>query len=203
MKRRRFTQVACLAALGAMVARHGFAAEAGQGMDFFKVIDERHSVRAFTDENVSDGDVETMLRCAMRAPSAVNEQPWEFIVIRDRAILEQVGDINHWATYAKNAPVSILVCLNTDKEKEKGMGIIDVSMSSENILLAATALGLGATFTGIYPHQDRMAGFAKLCSLPANIQAIGLIVIGHPAKREFTPKEGFNPAVVHQNKWQD
>lgn len=202
MTRRKFAQVACLAGFGLSCAKLISAAElpAG-GPDFFTVINRRHSVRAFTDAPVSEADVETMLRCAMRAPSAVNEQPWEFIVIRDKAILDKVGDINHWATYASKAPVSILVCLNTQKEKEKGMGIVDMGICSGNILLAATALGLGATFTGIYPHKDRMDGFSKLCGLPDYIEPIGLIIIGHPKSEEFTPKEEYNPAAVHQNKW--
>lgn len=202
MTRRQFGMISLLAGLGLAGAKATHAA-APADPGFFQVIDQRHSVRSFTAQPVSDADVETMLRCAMRSPSAANEQPWEFVVIRDKSLLEQVGDINHWATYAKNAPVSILVCLNTQKEKEKGMGIIDIGMCSENILLAATALGLGAVFTGIYPYQDRMDGFSKLFSLPDYIQPVGLIVIGHPKSMEFTAKEEFNPKAIHQNKWQD
>lgn len=200
MTRRQFGLITLATGWGlanGMIARAATPADPG----FFAVIDQRHSARAFTAQNVSDADVETMLRCAMRAPSAVNEQPWDFVVIRDKSILEQVGDINHWATFAKNAPVAILVCLNTQKEKEKGMGILDIGMCSENILLAATALGLGAVFTGIYPHKDRMEGFSRLCGLPDYAWPIGLIIIGYPKTVEFTPKERFNPEAIHQNKW--
>lgn len=201
MTRRQFGMISFLAGLGLAGARASQAA-APAAPDFFQVIDQRHSVRSFTTQPVSDADVETMLRCAMRSPSAVNEQPWEFVVIREKSLLEQVGDINHWATFAKNAPVAILVCLNTQKEKEKGMGILDMGMCSENILLAATALGLGAVFTGIYPHKDRMDGFSRLCSLPEYVQPVGLIVIGHPKSMEFTSREKFNPQAIHQNRWQ-
>lgn len=201
MNRRQFTQIAALTLIGAGAAQASFAADNKTWPDFFDVIDARHSVRAFTEEPVSDADIEKLLRAAMLAPSAANEQPWEFVVIRDKAILGQVGDINHWASYAKNAPVAILVCLNTQKEKEKGMGIIDIGICSENIMLGATALGLGSTFTGIYPHKDRMDGFAKLCGLPDYVQPIGLIILGHPKNAEFERKEKFNPALIHQNKW--
>lgn len=187
--------------MGAGAARVTWAADVKTWPDFFDIINARHSVRSFTEEPVSDADIEKLLQAAMFAPSAANEQPWEFVVIRDKTILEQVGDINHWATYAKNAPVAILVCLNTQKEKEKGMGILDIGICSENIMLGATALGLGSTFTGIYPYKDRMDGFTKLCSLPDYVQPIGLIILGHPKNTEFQRKETFNPQAIHQNKW--
>ena len=201
MTRRKFAQLIGLSGIGLTCASFSNAADTSAGANFFTIIKERHSVRAFTDETVSDDNIEIMLRCAMQAPSAANERPWEFIIIRDKNILEQVGDINHWATYAKNAPLGILVCLNTQKEKEKGMGIIDIGLCSENLMLAATALGLGSVFTGIYPYKERMDGFSKLCSLPDFIEPIGLIVIGHPKITNHEPVDRFDPAAIHQNKW--
>lgn len=201
MTRRNFSRAALLAGIGAGIAASAQAAEKLPAPGFFDVIRERHSVRAYTDAPVSDAEVETMLRCAMQAPSAVNEQPWEFVVIRDKALLEQVGGINRYASFAKNAPVAILVCLNERREKEKGMGIVDIGICSENLLLSATALGLGAVFTGIYPHRERMDGFRKLCALPEYIEPIGLIVVGHPKITEHTPDDRFNPEAVHYNKW--
>lgn len=199
MTRRKF--IASLTGLGISLPALACAAELPSGPDFFTVLRERHSTRAFTDQPVSEGDIETMLRCAMQAPSAANEQPWEFIVIRDKAILGKVGDINHWASFAKNAPLAILVCLNSQKEKVKGMAIVDMGLCSENIMLAATALGLGSVFTGIYPDEERMAGFRKLCSLPDFVEPIGLIIIGHAKVTRHEPVDRFNPAAVHQNKW--
>ena len=201
MTRREFTQLACLSGFGLLCASPVQAAELPAGPDFFSVIRERHSSRAFTEEPVSDADIETMLRCAMQAPSAANERPWEFIVIRDKQVLAQVGDINSWAGFAKNAPLGILVCLNTQKEKEKGMGIIDMGICSENLMLAATALGLGSVFTGIYPYRDRMEGFSKLCGLPDYVEPVGLIVIGHPRITKHEPVDRFDSSAIHQNKW--
>lgn len=201
MTRRKFAQLVCLSGFGLSFSSAALAADLPAGPDFFTVIMERHSSRAFTEEPVSDSDVEILLRCAMQAPSAANERPWEFIVIRDKQLLVQVGGINHWASFAKNAPLGILVCLNTQKEKEKGMGIIDIGICSENLMLAATALKLGSVFTGIYPYKDRMAGFSKLCDLPEYIQPIGLIVIGHPKITKHDPVDRFDQAAIHQNKW--
>lgn len=168
------------------------------------VIKTRRSIRDFSGEPVSDKDIQTILEAAMFAPSAANEQPWDFIVIQDTNTLNKVGAINHYASYAKDAPVSILVCLNEDKEKIKGMGIIDVSMSAQNLMLAARDLGLGSVFTGIYPMQDRMKAFQELVGLPTNVLPIGLVVIGHPAdpaqEKEVTDR--FKTTNIHKEKWQ-
>lgn len=201
MNRRTFAMLACLSGLGLGCPSLARVAEMPAGPDFFTVIRERHSSRSFTDEPVSDADIEIMLRCAMQAPSAANERPWEFILIHDREMLAKVGEINSWARFARSAPLGILVCLDTQKEKEKGMGILDVGLCSENLMLAATALGLGSVFTGIYPYKDRMEGFSRLCSLPDFAEPIGLIVIGHPKIARHEPEDRFDPAAIHQNKW--
>lgn len=178
------------------------AADAEAPMSLFDAIDTRRSVRAYTDEPVSDADIERLLKAAMVAPSAANERPWEFVVINDKAELAKVGEINKWAAYAKNAPVGILVCLNDDKVKEQGMGIIDVSAASENILLAARALGLGAVFTGIFPYAERINGFRELCKLPQTVTPVGLIVIGHPRSSEVKRADDrYDPEAVHWNVW--
>lgn len=201
MDRRCFGKMACLAlALPCL----GIAAQAGaQGNEagIFTVLRNRHSVRDYAQEPVSEETVTEILRYAMMAPSAVNEQPWEFIVIRDRAQLEQIGGINHYARYAAKAPVAILLCLNEQKEKIKGMGILDMGICAENLMLAATGFGLGTVFTGVYPEKDRMDGFAKLCRLPDYVKAIGLIVMGHPANQNHQPQDRFNRAAIHMNVW--
>lgn len=201
MTRRKFAQTALLAG-AALACLPSAAGSAEQSAGFFTVLRNRHSSRAFTDEPVSKEDLETMLRAAMQAPSAANEQPWEFVVITDKSLLSQVGAINSWARYAKDAPMAILVCLNENKEKEKGMGIVDMGICSENLMLSATALGLGSVFTGIYPYKERMQGFAKLCGLPDYIEPIGLIVVGHPKITDHKPVDRFNPDAIHYNTWQ-
>lgn len=201
MNRRDFGKLGMLALVLSAMPGNGYAQESG--VDFFDVINKRHSVRAYTEEAISNEDIESLLRSAMRAPSAANEQPWEFVVIRDKAILEKVGGINSWARYANKAPVAILVCLNEQKEKEKGMGILDIGMCSENIMLAATAMGIGSVFTGIYPYKDRMDGFRKLCNLPDYIEPIGLIILGKPKIEDKSGTDRFNPAAIHQNTWQN
>ena len=171
-------------------------------LDVLTALRTRRSVRAYTHEPVSDSDIDTVLAAAQLAPSAANEQPWDFVVIRDPKTLAAVGDINHYAAYAARAPVAILVCLDTEKEEVPGMGILDVAMSAENLLLAAHGIGLGAVFTGIFPMVDRMEGFRKLLDMPENIIPVGLIVLGHPAIPGLrTAEDRVKPANVHWENW--
>lgn len=199
-QRRNFIKVAVGAAVVAPAC--AFAAEGESPMSLFEAIDTRRSVRVYTGEAVSDADIERMLKAAMMSPSAVNERPWEFVVIRDKARLDKVGEVNRYAAFAKSAPLAILVCLNEEKVKAPGMGVIDVSMASENLLLAARALNLGAVFTGIFPEAERIKGFRELCELPETVTPIGLIVIGHPKNPEAKRADGrYDPAAVHWNTW--
>ncbi|MDE5879049.1 MAG: nitroreductase family protein [Desulfovibrio sp.] len=171
-------------------------------MDVLTALQTRRSVRAYTREPVSDKDIDTVLAAAQLAPSAANEQPWDFVVIRDPKTLAQVGEINHYASYAAKAPVAILVCLDTEKEEIPGMGILDVAMSAENLLLAAHGIGLGGVFTGIFPMVERMEGFRKLLDMPENIIPVGLIVLGHPAIPGLrTAEDRVKPANVHWENW--
>lgn len=213
-KRRDFLRLLSISSLGiaasALPARAS-AAETDSGtankantMDAITAIRTRRSIRAFTDKPVSEEDLQLILQAAMQAPSAANQQPWDLVVIRNKETLARVGDINQYAAYAKNAPLAILVCLNLGKEKEatRGMGIIDVNLAAENILIAAHALGLGAVYTGIYPMKDRMKKFQELAGLPENILPIGLIIIGYP-KIQPQAQDRFNKEAVHMEKWEN
>lgn len=200
MERRKFTQFALLTCAGAAIPGLAQATERTNS-DFFNVLKNRRSVRAYTDAPVSEDDIKIMLECAMLAPSARNEQPWEFIVITDRAVLSEIARINQYASFATKAPLAILLCLNDQKVKEPGMAIIDMGTCAENLMLAATALNLGSVFTGIFPIKERMDGFCNLCNLPAHVKPIGLIVIGHPAIDHHAEVNRYNPEAIHKNKW--
>lgn len=201
MNRRKFSKLLCLSAALTVGAGSRAASAASIPNDIFTVLRGRHSVRSYTGQDISEEDEQKILRYAMMAPSALNEQPWEFIVIRDKKILEQIGSANRNASFAADAPLAILLCLNERKEKIKGMSIIDMGACAENLMLAATGLGIGSVFTGIYPHKDRMEAFSKLCKLPDYIQPIGLIVLGYAQISNHRPADRFNPDAIHLNEW--
>jgi len=169
-------------------------------MDALTAIKTRRSVRTYTAEPVADETVREILRCGMQAPSACNEQPWQFVVIRDKTILTKAGEINPYAKFAKNAPVAVLVCGDLRLDKCQGYWVQDCSNCAMSMLLAAHAMGLGAVWTGIYPLGDRVEGFRKLCGLPREVTPMALLVIGHPAAQP-KPEDRFKAERIHTDRW--
>lgn len=187
----------------AFVASRAAAAEVPAfpaSMDAIGAIMTRRSVRAYSAEPVADELVEKILACGMQAPSACNEQPWQFVVVRDKAILGKVGSINPHAAYAVKAPVAILVAGDTSLDKCGGYWVEDCSACAQNMLLAAHALGLGAVWTGIYPLPERVEAFGKLLGLPATVTPMALLVLGHPAETP-APQNRYRPDRVHRDGW--
>lgn len=176
------------------------AATEAKSMDTLTALITRRSVRAYTAEPVGDDTVRHILRCGMQAPSACNEQPWQFVVIRDKALLVKAGEINPYASFAKNAPVAVLVCGDLRLDKCQGYWVQDCSNCAMNMLLAAHALGLGAVWTGIYPLAERVEGFRGLCGLPREVTPLALLVMGRPASTP-RPEDRFKPERIHTDKW--
>lgn len=170
-------------------------------METLDAIITRRSVRRFSDEPVDDATVRALLGAAMQAPSAANEQPWAFVVIDDRAALDAVPSFSPYASGVREAPLGVLVCADTRSLPLPGFWVQDCSAAIENLLLAAHALGLGAVWTGVYPLEDRVAGFARHCRLPEGVVPVGFIVLGRPAERP-APQDRYRADGVHRNTWE-
>ncbi len=169
----------------------------------YRNILSRTSVRTFTDRPVSDDLKSAILHAGMSAPSGVNKQPWEFILIDDKEILLELAHSLPYAKMTANAPFAIAVCGNSDRFLEgtdSTLWIQDLSAASENILLAAHALGLGGVWTCLYPHDDRMNAASRILKLPNGIIPFCLIPIGYPAK-EHTPIDKWHVDRVHHNNY--
>ena len=163
----------------------------------------RTSVRAYSDRKVESEKVDTLLRAAMAAPSAGNKQPWRFIVIDDRNTLNWISENFRTMTMAKNAALAIVMCGDltaTFGGDAKDDWIEDVSAASENLLLAAHAIGLGAVWCGIYPQTERVEQFSQHLHLPADIVPMACICIGYPSG-PTTPKDKWKPEYIHYNTW--
>ena len=163
----------------------------------------RTSIRQYTDEPVSKGDIETMLRAGMAAPTAVNKQPWHFVVINSKEKLAELAGDGPRGGMLKQAALAIVVCGNMDKAlpgQGQGFWVQDCSAAAENILLAANALGLGAVWTGLYPDENRAASVAKVLKLPQSFIPLCTIVIGHPAEHP-QPKDKWKPENVSYNEF--
>ena len=170
-------------------------------MDIFEALFTRRSIRKYTQEDVSDEDLNIMLKAAMLAPSASNRQPWHFVAVDQRNVLDALAGANPYAKMLKKAPLAIVVCGNTDKMIEGGgrdFWIQDASAATENLLLAAHAMGLGAVWTGAYPSEERCISISKVLSLPDNLIPLNMIVVGYPAEQP-QPKQKFKEENVSYN----
>jgi nitroreductase len=169
-------------------------------MDAIEAIHGRRSIRAYTDEPVTEDDVDVLLKAAMAAPSAGNQQPWHFVVIDDRSVLDAIPDYHQYAAMLHQAPLAIAVCGDTGEEKHEGFWVQDCSAAVENLLLAAHARGLGAVWLGVHPEADRVRGTRELLNLPGQVVPLAIISIGHPAE-DKAPATYYSPERVHRNRW--
>ncbi len=164
------------------------------------VILSRRSIRKYTPDPVSDETVKELLKAAMSAPSAGNQQPWHFIVIRDRGTLVKITEIHPHAQMLKEAQVAIVVCGIENAERYPGYWIQDCSAATENILLAAHALGLGAVWLGVYPREERARGVKELLKIPDGIMPLSIISIGYPGEKK-EPADRYREDRIHYEKW--
>lgn len=170
-------------------------------MDALKAILTRRSCRRFTAQPVSESVVENILRAAMSAPSAVNEQPWHFIVVNERAMLDKIPSIHPHAMMCNQAAVAIVPCIDLETEKYKDYWVQDMSAATENILLAARALGLGAVWLGVYPNKDRMSGIRKIFDIPELVVPFCVVPIGYSDVPQIEDKDRIKKERIYYNKW--
>jgi nitroreductase len=163
-------------------------------------IRNRRSIRKYTAQPVPQELVTRLLEAAMSAPSAGNEQPWEFIVITDREVLQAITKVHPYSQMLKEAPLAVVVCGNLEREKYPGFWVEDCSAATENILLEAEDIGLGGVWLGVYPHDERVKGLAELLGLPSSVVPLSIVALGYPAEKK-PPAERFDPSRVHTNRW--
>lgn len=169
-------------------------------MEVFEAILTRRSIRKYQRKPVGDDVVRQLLTAAMSAPSARNSQPWEFVVLTDRATLEKASRVNPYAGMAAEAPLAIVVCADPRRETSSGYWMVDCAAAVENMLLAAHGLGLGAVWTGIYPRPERISGFRQLLGVPEAVVPHTMVVVGYPAE-ERAAEERFDGERVHRERW--
>lgn len=159
----------------------------------------RVSVRRYAERPVDDEQVSALLHAAMSAPSGVNRQPWEFMVVDNPSTLKRLADALPYAKMASDASVAIVICGNKGRFLEDVDGVLweqDLSAASENLLLAAHAIGLGGVWTCLYPHEDRMASVKAILELPDAFVPFTLIPVGYPLTNH-APMDKWHPERVH------
>ena len=166
-------------------------------MEVMTALQARRSIRKFTDEQVSREAVDTLLHAAMSGPSACNVRPWEFYVIRDAAVLDKLHGASRFTNI--DAPLAIVVCGEQTRTSSKHLAaywVQDCSAATENILLAAVDIDLGAVWCGVYPQEGAEKCVREALKLPETQIPLNIIYIGHPAE-SHRPRDQYNEEYVH------
>lgn len=166
--------------------------------ELIQTIFARRSIRRYTSEPVSEGDIQTLLEAAMAAPSASNRKPWQFIVVTERETLDALAELHPHGKMLFEATLCVSVC--GDLTEMERFWVQDCSAATENLLLAAVALDLGAVWLGVYPRDDRVAAVRQRLALPDHITPLNLIAVGHPAEVKQARTQ-FDAARVHRERW--
>jgi nitroreductase len=167
------------------------------------VIHSRKSVRHFTAQSVSKDDLQILVKAGMAAPSGKNEQPWAFVVVTQRTALDTLAERLPYAKMLTQAQAAIVVCGDMRKPKDAtgGLWIQDCSAATQNILLAAEAMGLGAVWTAAYPYEERIAAVTQTLRFPEYIIPLCVIPIGYPDGSD-KPKDKWKEENLKWETWQ-
>jgi len=169
-------------------------------MDTLQAMVERRSARAFLDKPIPKELVDKLLDAAAHAPSAGGAEPWHLVVVDDRDTLDRIGRSHPSVEMAETAPLGIAVCGDPGRERVAGFWVQDCAALTQNLLLAAHGLGLGAVWTGIYPVRNRVLRYRQLLELPNEIVPVSFVLVGYAARR-LEPREVSLEGRVHRNKW--
>lgn len=165
-----------------------------------RAILERRSIRKYTDQKISDEQIQMLLKAAFAAPSAANRQSWHFIVVNERERLDELSEVSPNAKMLKDASHAIVVCGDTSLEFYPGYSIQDCSAATENILIAAQELGLGGVWLGVYPKMERVLKISDIMNIPEGIFPFCMISLGYPAESR-EPSNRYDESKIHYNKW--
>lgn len=162
-----------------------------------ELIKRRRSIRKYTSEPVTEAEVRQLLEAAMAAPSANNRQPWHFILVRDKQTKVRLAKAHRWSGMIAEAALAIAVC---GEKRRSRHWVQDTSAAAENLLLAATALDLGAVWIGIHPDRAREAYVQEALGIPEEIGVLCLIAVGRPAEHK-RPRDNYSEARIHHDQW--
>jgi len=161
------------------------------------LIKQRRSIRAYTAEPVSDTDIKTLLEAAMAAPSANDLRPWEFVVVRREDLRRSLAGTHRWSDMCADAPLVFVVCGEARRSEH---WVEDTSAATENLLLAAAGLGLGAVWVAVYPQTQREAHVRQALGIPEALRVLCLVPVGHPAETK-PPHTKYDERKIHNDRY--
>lgn len=160
----------------------------------------RRSCRVYTNQPVNEKQIQLLLSAAMCAPSAEDERPWHFIVVQDPALQQELSTISVYTHIVTKAPFVIVVCGDETLQKQQGCCVLDCAAATENILLEAVQIGLGAVWLGVYPIEGRIQKVRSILAVPKNIIPFSIVAAGYPAEHK-TPVQRYDERRVHLQRW--
>ena len=168
------------------------------GETLIETIFSRRSIRKYTEEPVPEEKVRTILEAAMAAPSASNRKPWHFVVVTERETLNRLAAAHKYGKMLHEAPLCIIVC--GDESVAQRFWQQDCSAATQNILLAAQALGLGSVWCGVYPSEERVREVSEILGIKAPVKPLNLIAVGYPDEKK-DPRTQYDDSRVHRELW--
>lgn len=162
-----------------------------------QLIFSRRSIRQYTPERVSEADLTSLLEAGMAAPSAMNRRPWHLVVVDDKELLQEIGAR---PPYSRSVPDAALVIIVCGDPSVSDWWLQDCTLATQNILVAAAGLGLGAVFLGCHGKPEREGPIRRALGIPQEIGMASVLAIGHPAE-EKEARTQYDPARVHRNGW--
>jgi nitroreductase len=166
--------------------------------DKLNIIFSRRSIRQYTGEPLSEQEIQSLLKAGMAAPSAHNKQPWRFVLVTDQEKRQALSNVHPYAKMVADAALAIVVC--GDMTVSPDYWAQDCAAATENILIAAAGLGLGAVWLGCYPQQERIKAIRSILNIPEHIGVQCMISVGRPAKVK-SARTQFEPSYVHKEIW--
>lgn len=169
-------------------------------MEALENLFKRRSIRKYENRPLSPEDLKTILEAAQFAPSAVNKQPWHFIIVNRRELMDKIMEIHPHARMLETASHAVIICGDEKLQHDDGYWIADCGAATQNLLLAAHAVGAGSCWVGLYPREQRMKDIAALFGLPGHIKPFALVSLGYPAESRQQP-ERFRKDKIFLNGW--
>ena len=169
-------------------------------MDLFSALLKRRSIRKYTDQTIPSESIDKLLKSAMYAPSAMNNQAWQFIVVNQRKKLDKILKVIPHAEMLKSAQAAVLICGDLNLEKNIDYIQQNCSAATQNIMLCAHGLGLGSCWIGVYPVKETISGLQDLFKLPEYVIPISLVSLGYPAENPIA-EDRYKTEKVHFNHW--
>lgn len=160
----------------------------------------RRSIRKYQSRPVPEEIVERVIKAGMNAPSAGNQQPWHFVVINQRKLLDEIPNVHPHSRMLHQVSVAVLVCGDLTLETHQGYWVQDCAAATENMLLAAVSEGIASVWLGVYPRLDRVEGLRRLLNIPEHVFPFSLLPLGYPDE-EKPRKNEYHPEKIHYNSW--